>query len=285
MRFTILGCGGAGGVPMIGDQWGVCDPGNPKNRRRRASVLIQQGETTLVVDTGPDLRLQFLDAGVHRLDGILYTHTHADHTHGIDEIRALNRLQGAAIDAWATGDVLKQLINKFPYIFDPPEPMKDGLSFYKPCLTPREFAWGQAFDCHGIRVLPFGQDHGYMATTGFRFGDIAYSTDLVRIGEDAFAALEGVKVWVVGCLQKQEHPTHAHLDRVLEWIDRVRPERAILTHLSHRLDYAELETRCRPGIEPAYDGMTIEVADAPLLRGGDKGVEESSAGSAGRLTR
>ena len=124
-----------------------------------------------------------------------------------------------------------------------------------------------------------------MATTGFRFGDIAYSTDLVRIGEDAFAALEGVKVWVVGCLQEQEHPTHAHLGRVQEWIERVGPERAILTHLSHRLDYADLKRKCPPGVEPAYDGMTIEVADVPSLWGDDTGVEESSVSRSGPLTR
>lgn len=273
MRLTILGCGGAGGVPLIGDQWGVCDRANPLNRRRRASVLVQQGDTTLVVDTGPDLRAQFLDANVRHLDAILYTHTHADHTHGIDEIRALNRLQRAAIDAWGTRDVLDHIINKFTYIFDPPGVYKDSVAFYKPCLTPRDFAWGEAFDCHGIRVLPFAQDHGYMATTGFRFGQIAYSTDLVNLGEDAFTALAGVKVWVVGCLQEPEHPTHAHLARVLTWIERVGPERAVLTHLSHRLDYAGLKAKCPPGVEPAHDGLVIEVADAPW--------QESESGASG----
>lgn len=262
MRVTILGCGGAAGVPVIGNQWGACDSGNPRNVRRRASILVQQGGSTLVVDTGPDLRLQFLDAGVTRLDGILYTHTHADHTHGIDEIRALNRLQRAAIDAWGTREILDHLIKKYDYIFDSQGIFKDSVAFYKPCLTPREYVWGRPFKVAGIPVLPFRQDHGFMPTTGFRFGDVAYSTDVVHLGDDAFAALAGVKIWIVGCLQEAEHPTHAHLERVLGWIARVRPERAVLTHLSHRLDYDDLASKCPPGVEPAHDGLVIEAADA-----------------------
>ncbi len=262
MRLTILGCGGAAGVPLIGDEWGACRRDDPRNRRRRASLLIEQGGTVLVVDTGPDLRLQFLDAGVKRLDGILYTHAHADHTHGIDEIRALNRRQRAAIDAWAHPEVLDHLIRKFPYIFDPPGVYKGDVAFYKPCLTGRAFAWGAPFDAHGIPILPFRQDHGFSATAGFRFGDVAYSTDVVRLDDDAFEALRGVRTWIVGCLQYEEHPTHAHLERVLDWIGRVGPERAVLTHLSHRLDYEDLAARCPPGVVPAHDGLVIEAADA-----------------------
>jgi len=261
MRLTILGCGGAAGVPLIGGTWGVCDPLEPRNRRRRASILVQSGETTLLVDTGPDLRAQLLDADVRRLDAILYTHTHADHTHGIDEIRALNRAQRQAIEAWGTREVLDHLIKKFDYIFDELGTFNDSVAFYKPSLIPRELTWGQAFDCHGIKVLPFGQDHGFMASTGLRFGDLAYSTDLVRLDDAAFDALKGVKTWVVACLQEREHPTHAHLDRVLGWIDRVGPERAVLTHLSHRLDYRALAAICPLGVEPAYDGMVLEAAD------------------------
>lgn len=261
-----MGCGGAAGVPLIGNQWGDCDPTNPRNMRRRASILVQQGDATLVVDTGPDLRLQLLDARVMRLDGILYTHTHADHTHGIDEIRALNRMQRAAIDAWGTREILDHLIKKYDYIFDSPGVFKGNVAFYKPCLDTREYVWGQPFEVAGIPVLPFRQDHGFMPTTGFRFGKIAYSTDVVQLGDDAFEALAGVKVWIVGCLQEGEHPTHAHLERVLGWIERVKPERAILTHLSHRLDYNKLASKCPQGVEPAHDGLVIEVAD---IRAGD----------------
>jgi phosphoribosyl 1,2-cyclic phosphate phosphodiesterase len=261
MRVTILGCGGASGVPLIGGTWGNCDPLESRNRRRRSSILVERGATTLLVDTGPDLRAQLLDAGVKRLDAILYTHIHADHTHGIDEIRALNRAQRQAIEAFGTQGDLAFLINKFDYIFDEPGRFNDSVAFYKPSLVPREFVWGQAFDCHGIPVLPFAQDHGFIPSTGLRFGDIAYSTDLVRLDDAGFDALKGVKVWIVACLQEVEHPTHAHLDRVLGWIERVGPERAVLTHLSHRLDYSALSARCPAGVVVAYDGMVIEVAD------------------------
>lgn len=259
MRVTILGCGGASGVPLIGGSWGDCDPANPRNRRRRSSILVESGGTTLLVDTGPDCRAQLIDAGVQRLDAILYTHPHADHTHGIDEVRQLNRMQRQVIDAWGTREILDHLVKKFDYIFEPPGFFNDSVAFYKPCLSAREYLWGEAFDCHGVRVLPFGQDHGFSVTTGFRFGDIAYSTDVVRLDDAAFSALAGIKVWIVGCLQEPEHPTHAHFARVLEWIDRVGPERAILTHLSHRLDYGDLLAKCPPNVTPAFDGMVIEV--------------------------
>jgi phosphoribosyl 1,2-cyclic phosphate phosphodiesterase len=262
MRVTILGCGGAAGVPLIGGGWGDCDPGEPRNRRRRASILVENGNTTLLVDSGPDLRIQLIDADVQRLDAILYTHTHADHTHGIDEIRQLNRMQRSAIEAWGTRDILDHLIKKSDYIFDIPGIFDDSIAFYKPCLEAQEYTWGQPFDCHGIEVLPFGQDHGFSVTTGFRFGDIAYSTDLVQLDEAGFTALKGVKTWIIGCLQDNEHPTHAHFDRVLNWIERVGPKRAVLTHLSHRLDYQSLKAKCPPGIEAAYDGMVIESSPA-----------------------
>jgi phosphoribosyl 1,2-cyclic phosphate phosphodiesterase len=277
MRLTILGCGGAAGVPLIGGSWGDCDPDNPRNRRRRASILVEQGARRLLVDTGPDCRAQLIDAGVQHLDAILYTHVHADHTHGIDEIRQLNRMQRQVIEAWGTREVLDHLVKKFNYIFDPPGTFNDSVAFYKPCLSACELRWGEAFDCHGIPVLPFGQDHGFSVTTGFRFGDAAYSTDLVNLDDTAFAALEGVKVWIVGCLQEPEHPTHAHLAKVLEWIDRVGPERAVLTHLSHRLDYAHLAAKCPKGVEPAYDGMVIDIpSETPGSKGGRVGTKCSA---------
>lgn len=260
MRVTILGCGGAAGVPLIGGGWGNCNPDISRNRRRRSSILVEDASTALLVDTGPDCRAQLIDAGVQRLDAILYTHTHADHTHGIDEIRQLNRLQRQVIEAWGNRDILDHLTRKFDYIFEPPGVFNDSVAFYKPCLSPREYRWGQAFDCHGIPVLPFGQDHGFSVTTGFRFGDIAYSTDVVRLDESGFAALKGVRVWILGCLQEPEHPTHAHLGRVLEWIERVGPQQAVLTHLSHRLDYADLARKCPGNVVPAFDGMVIELA-------------------------
>jgi phosphoribosyl 1,2-cyclic phosphate phosphodiesterase len=262
MRVTILGCGGASGVPMIGNIWGDCDPQNPKNIRRRSSILVEQGDTTLLVDTGPDLRLQLLDAGIGRLDGVLYTHTHADHTHGIDELRALNRIQRSEIDAWATETDLKHLINKYDYIFDSKDNLKGGMDFYKPSLTPKQFTHGEPFTIGDITVLPYAQDHGFMESTGFRFGDIAYTTDAVELPDESFEALKGVKTWIVCCLQDKPHPTHAHFDRIMGWIDRVGPKQAILTHLSHRLDYGDLTQRLTgTNAVPAHDGLTIEGAD------------------------
>lgn len=259
MRVTILGSGAASGVPMIGNVWGACDPDNPRNRRRRASILVQDGETSLLVDTGPDVRDQLIDSGVTRLDAILYTHTHADHTHGIDEIRALNRLQRSTIDAFGTENDLNHLINKFSYVFDPPGTYKGKVAYYKPCLNARVLAHGKPVTIGGIEVLAFEQDHGFMTSTGYRFGPIAYTTDAVELPDSAFEALSGIDTWIVGCLQHEPHPTHAHFDRIMEWIDRVGPRRAVLTHLSTRIDYAELVASLPHHIEAGYDGMIIDV--------------------------
>lgn len=258
MRVTILGSGAASGVPMIGNRWGACDPANPRNRRRRASILVEERETALLVDTGPDVRDQLIDAGVMRLDAILYTHTHADHTHGIDEIRALNRLQRSVIDAYGTANDLDQLIKRFSYAFDPPGTYKGKIAFYKPCLEARTLSHGRPLTIGAIEVLPFEQDHGFLISTGYRFGPMAYTTDAVNLPDPAFEALSGVDTWVVGCLQEEPHPTHAHFDRIMEWIERVGPRRAVLTHLSTRLDYAELAGRLPKHIEAAYDGMILE---------------------------
>jgi phosphoribosyl 1,2-cyclic phosphate phosphodiesterase len=258
MRVTILGSGAASGVPMIGNLWGDCDPANPKNRRRRASILVEERDTALLVDTGPDVRDQLIDAGVMRLDAILYTHTHADHTHGIDEIRALNRLQRSVIDAYGTEDDLNHLLNKFSYIFDPPGEYKGKVAFYKPCLEARAITHGQSLIIGGIEVLPYAQDHGFMVSTGYRFGPAAYTTDAVNLPEAAFEALSGVDTWIVGCLQREPHPTHAHFDRIMEWIERVGPRRAVLTHLSFRLDYTELSKELPDHILAGYDGMVLE---------------------------
>lgn len=243
---------------MIGNQWGACDPTNPKNRRRRASILVEDGDAALLVDTGPDVREQLIDAGVMRLDGILYTHTHADHTHGIDEIRALNRLQRAVITAYGTENDLGLLMKKFSYVFEPPGKYKGKIAFYKPCLDTQVLTHGTALDIAGIPVLPFEQDHGFMISTGYRFGLIAYTTDAVDLPETAFEALAGVDTWIVGCLQHDPHPTHAHLTRILKWIDRVGPRRAILTHLSLRIDYEALSAELPEHVVAGYDGMVVE---------------------------
>jgi phosphoribosyl 1,2-cyclic phosphate phosphodiesterase len=255
MRVTILGCGPSGGVPLIGNDWGECDPANPRNRRRRASILVEQGAAQILVDASPDMRLQLLDAGVGRLDAILFTHAHADHCHGIDEVRALNRAMGQAVSIYAAPSTLAELKQRFSYIFRPSDPAA-GAVFYKPALVPT--AIEGPFEVAGVRAVPFAQNHGFSTTLGFRFGTLAYSTDVVGLDDAAFAALEGVETWIVDSYRRTPHPTHSHLARTLEWIARVRPKRAILTHMDVQLDYETLRCELPAGVEPAYDGMVIE---------------------------
>lgn len=257
MRITILGCGSSTGVPMIGGNWGNCDPANPKNRRRRASILVQQGETTLLVDTPPDLHDQLVDANVQDVTAILYTHAHADHVHGIDEVRGLNLLTGRWIDCHADAATLEAIEKRFGYVFRSIE--KDY--FYKPCLTPHVI--DGPFQIGGIRVTPFEQDHGYSVSTGFRFdmpdkSSAAYSTDVAFLSDAALDLLEGVDVWIVDCLRFEPHPTHAHFERTMDWVAQVKPGRAILHHMNHHADYEALRAACPPGVEPGYDGLVIE---------------------------
>jgi len=258
MKVTVLGCGPSGGVPMIGNDWGVCDPSNPRNRRRRASILVQENDAALLVDTSPDMRLQLLDAGVGRLDAILFTHAHADHTHGIDEVRALNRAMAEPMPIYASKETLTELRQRFAYIFRPQDPTA-GAVFYKPALIPHII--DGPLEVAGIAVTPFVQEHGFSKTLGLRFGAIAYSTDVVALDEGAFAALEGVEVWIVDCYRRTPHPTHTHLAKTLEWIARVRPKRAILTHMDRDLDYDTLRRELPAGVEPGYDGLVIEVSE------------------------
>ncbi len=254
MRVRILGCGGSGGVPLVGGVWGECDPAEEKNRRRRASILIEDGTTTILVDTSPDLREQLLDAGTTRLDAVLFTHAHADHLHGIDDLRAMNRLMRGPIPIYADRRTLDKIGERFGYVLAPSE--SDG-GFYKPTLTPNVI--DGKFAIAGIEIMPFEQDHGFGTTLGFRIGDMAYSTDVVGLGEEAFDVLAGIDLWIVDCLRREPHPTHSHLARTLGWIARVMPRRAVLTHMDVPLDYATLRRELPAGVEPGYDGLTIEL--------------------------
>jgi phosphoribosyl 1,2-cyclic phosphate phosphodiesterase len=254
MRITMLGCGGSGGVPQVGGLWGACDPANPKNRRRRSSILVEAEGGRVLVDTSPDLREQLLDAAIDRLDGVLYTHGHADHLHGIDDLRGLNRVMRQAIPVWADQRTLATISERFGYVFRPLQP---GDGFYKPTLTPHEITG--AFAVGGIEVLPFEQDHGFSKTQGFRFGPFAYSTDVVELDAAAFAALRGVGAWIVDCLRYEPHPTHSHLAKTLGWISRVGCARAVLTHMDPGFDYETLRTELPAGVEPGFDGLTIEL--------------------------
>ncbi len=256
-RVTVLGCGGSGGVPLIGGDWGACNPANPRNRRRRVSILVEAGGRNILIDTSPDLRAQLLDAGVARIDAVLYTHDHADHCHGIDDLRFLSRESDRPpIPAYGTAPTLEALTQRFGYIF---RQASGGSSLlYRPFLEPRTV--DGPFRIGPVQVVPFEQDHGFgTTTTGYRIGGVAYSTDVVDLNDEAFAILEGLDLWIVDCLRFEPHPTHAHFERTLAWIERAKPRRAVLTHLNHMVDYDALAARCPPGVEPGYDGLVIEM--------------------------
>ncbi len=258
MKITVLGCGGSGGVPFAdgtpGGNWGDCDPEDPRNRRRRVSILVEQGGTTLLVDASPDLRAQLLDAGPGPIDAVLFTHSHADHSHGLDELRTMTYARGGPIDAYMDRPTQEALTRRFDYAFTS---SYDPNGFYTPILN--DVPIDGPFEVGGIRVVPFVQQHGRETSLGFRFGDTAYSTDVSGLDETAFSILDGVKLWILDCLRERPHPTHCHLERSLEWIARVGPARAVLTHMNHQIDYQDLTRRCPPGVEPAYDGMVLEV--------------------------
>ena len=255
MRVTVLGCGSSQGVPTIGGHWGDCDPRNPRNRRRRPSIFVEWDGVNILVDTSPDLRDQALDAGIERLDAVLYTHAHADHVHGIDDLRGIARGTGADIDVYAEREVLDEIVTRFPYLFRGASgPGRN----YPPFLRPH--AIGGPIETHGLTIQPFEQDHGICRSTGFRFGAFAYSTDVVRLPEASLDTIAGVDTWLVDCLRlRRAHPTHAHWPVTSAWLDRVRPRRAILTHMNHHADYDAMRAATPDDVEPAYDGMSIEV--------------------------
>ncbi len=261
LKVTILGCGGSGGVPHLGGEgeggeWGDCDPAEPRNRRTRTSALVEGPEgQRLLIDAGPDLRAQLLACGVARLDAVLFTHAHADHILGIDDLRQVNRVTGKALDAYGTRTTMQRLDDRFDYAFIGPTPP----FFYRPALEPRRVEYNEALDLAGLRAQVFRQDHGVMDSLGVRIGGFAYSTDVVFLPEQTLPLLEGLDTWVVGCFQKRPHKVHANLDQVLEWVSLLKPRRTVLTHMGTAMDYASLLRELPPGIEPAYDGMMLEV--------------------------
>ena len=262
LRFTILGCGSSGGVPRIGGHWGDCDPANPRNRRRRCSLLVEResdtGTTTVLIDTGPDLREQLIAANVGRLDGVVWTHAHADHTHGLDDLRQVVFNMRSRLDVWADGDTQNDLIARFGYAFVQPEG-----SPYPPILNlhgipDREFTiQGAGGD---IAFTPFKVNHGSIDALGFRIGDLAYLPDVAKMNDAAWPVLAGLDCWILDALRRDPHPTHAHLALALDWIDRAAPKRAVLTNMHIDLDYATVAAETPDHVTPAYDGMVIRYA-------------------------
>ena len=257
---TILGCGSSGGVPRIGNSWGTCDPANPKNRRRRCSILVSRkaeaGVTRVLIDTSPDLRDQMLSSGTEALDAVLYTHEHADHTHGIDELRAFYLRQRHLIPIWADETTASLLVSRFGYCF-----ITAPGSDYPPILSLNRITPGQTVTIAGkggsISALPFTVHHGNIDALGFRFGDVAYTPDVNGIPEASLPALRDLDLWIVDALRPVPHPSHFSLPETLSWIERLKPKRAVLTNMHIDLDFSTLTRELPPYVEPAYDGIIL----------------------------
>lgn len=266
LRFTILGCGSSGGVPRIGNLWGDCDPNNPKNRRSRCALLVEritlqngvEARTRVLIDTGPDMREQLLRAEVPDLDAVVFTHSHADHMHGIDDLRQIVIHNRHRLAVWADAPTQEALLSRFGYAFVQP---KDSLY---PAICDLLTITG-AFAIQGaggeIRLQPFRADHGVMDALGLRIGPLAYLPDAVAIYPESWQALQGLDCWIVDALRRNPHPTHAHLQMALDWLARARPKRGVLTNMHIDLDYATLCDELPAHIRPAYDGMVISYPD------------------------
>ena len=259
-RVTMLGCGGSAGVPQIGGadgrgDWGACDPAEPRNRRTRSSIVIEQDGRRLLIDASPDMRGQLLSCGVASVDAILFTHAHADHVLGIDDVRILNRVAGRPLDAFATQATMTELDRRFDYAFRPWQPPH----FFRPALVPHVVEYGSTIEAAGMQVEVFEQSHGFIPTLGLRVGGFGYSTDVVKLDEAALAKLAGVDTWIVDCFQRQAHTTHANLEQVIAWAARIGPRRVVLTHMGYDVDWGWLQRRLPAGFEPGFDGLVLEV--------------------------
>jgi phosphoribosyl 1,2-cyclic phosphate phosphodiesterase len=264
MRLRMLGCGTSSGVPRIGNDWGTCDPAEPRNRRSRVSILIEEGGlieeageeegqgARVLVDTSPDLRDQLLAAGVADLDAVIWTHDHADHCHGIDDLRQIFHARGAPVDGYARPDTLAALRRRFAYIFE-------GKGEYPPVVEPRPLP--DRLQLGGLAITAIDQPHGSITAAGLCFEAngrrIGYSTDFNVLTDEMISLFQGVDVWVVDALRHRPHPSHPHLAQALEWIGIVAPRRAILTHMDNSMDYRTLMAELPPGVEPGYDGLEV----------------------------
>lgn len=265
LKITILGCGSSGGVPRIGNIWGACDPGEPRNRRRRCSLLVQKSEqpggptTDVLIDTSPDMAEQLNRADCGRLDAVLYTHAHADQAHGIDDLRMVAMNIRARVPVYMDAPTRAALTSRFDYCFKTPPG-----SSYPPILEAHDLEPHQPVTITGpggaVAFLPLLLEHGDMPALGFKVGGVVYSPDVVGIPARAMAALQGLDCWIVDALRRTPHPTHAHLDMALDWLAQVRPGLGVLTNLHIDMDYAALCAELPDGVVPAHDGMVLEFA-------------------------
>lgn len=262
LRFTILGCGASPGVPRINGDWGDCDPSEPRNRRTRCSAMIERfGDspvpTRVIIDTGPDFHAQMLAANVTHIDGVVYTHPHADHLHGVDDLRTYWVTTGRRVEIYADEQTEARLFEGFGYCFRSPPG-----SSYPPFLNANRIAAGRPLSIDGpggpVELRPFRQLHGDIDSLGLRVGPIAYSCDFKDIPPESFTELEGLGLWVLDALRIEPHPSHASFAEALDWIERIRPARALLTHMTFELDYRTMLGRVPAGVEPAHDGWHAE---------------------------
>ncbi len=255
MKITILGCGGARGIPILGRGWGHCDPKNPKNRRLRSSVLVKTRGRSLLIDAGPDARQQLLDAQVEEIDAILLSHAHSDHILGLDELRSLSTgLQNRMFPVYGSVKTLSDVQRFLPWLFE-----GGGDDYHPPCLDPRvvEPGW---HDVAGVDVLFHAQPHGPLMTSlGFRIGNFAYTPDNSDLPPENRALLKDLDVWVVSAPVRREHPLHTHLSRILEWVGELKPRKTYLTHMNRHMDYDSLCRELPENVRPAHDGLVIEV--------------------------
>lgn len=266
LEITILGSGSSAGVPRANGDWGACDPANPKNRRSRCSLMVRRiGDgppetwTTVVIDTSPEFRLQTAAAGASRLDAVLLTHDHADQTHGLDDIRAFAMIQRARIPVHMDAATTESMTRRFGYVFRG-EGGYPAIADIR-AIPPHGAPWTVSGPSGDIPVVTFDQDHGGVRSVGYRIAGMAYSSDVVNLPEEAFDALRDLDVWIVDCLRWTPHPTHAHVEKALDWISRVKPRRAILTDLHIDIDYEDLRAQVPPGVEVGFDGLRL---DTPL---------------------
>jgi phosphoribosyl 1,2-cyclic phosphate phosphodiesterase len=252
VKIRILGSGTSSGVPRIGNDWGDCDPAEPRNRRTRASIIVESGTSRVLVDTSPDMRAQLLDAGVANVDAVIWTHDHADHCHGLDDLRQLFHVRGRPVDGYARPETLESLEQRFSYAFH-------GRDGYPPSVAGHLLPDSMTIGDLAMRVVD--QPHGNITSAGIRFEDatasVAYSTDLNALTNEMAALFQGLDLWIVDALRAREHPTHTHLDQTLAWIEKLRPRHAVLIHMDQSMDYATLRRTLSAGVEPGYDGMEI----------------------------